>query len=349
MKAGPSSPPAITCLLGTIGDPSLARVIPWALPAFSGSETLLAPPENPHSRSSPSLHSPSSEGRESAMAYQRADPGPFVPRGLNPIQVQGRKPMEWVVLMKPRAKNQNLAIISIEPMPAHQVTFQAIRNVVTDFLENVLRVEFTDMQPTHLGQAYIRFRNVLDKDRLIHEGPFLFGDVTITFVDHNRGRNWRAVNFNRECWLMLLGFLPDYREDEFVVNTSSSFGRVLSWVDDSRHLARLIVKARVIDYESVPQFIVLTEGEGFQGESWTLQCEILQGQLLGGLPQDEDPAPGPDDFPQVVLLISSVLDRWEMGLLVESLAITLNWNKGGRIRTGVSGQSKTMLSKTMLK
>ena len=28
-----------------------------------------------------------------------------------------------------------------------------------------------------------------------------------------------------------------------------------------------------------------------------MQCEVLQGQLLGGLPQDEDPVPGPDDFP----------------------------------------------------
>lgn len=28
-----------------------------------------------------------------------------------------------------------------------------------------------------------------------------------------------------------------------------------------------------------------------------MQCEVLQGDLLGGLPQDEDPAPGPADFP----------------------------------------------------
>lgn len=199
--------------------------------------------------------------------------------------------------MKPRPKHQNLAIVSIDPMPEHQVTFNAIREVVTDFLTNVLHVEFTNMQPTHLGQAYIRFRNVYDKDRLIQEGPFQFGEISIRFVDHNRGRNWRAVNFNRECWLMLLGFLPDYREDEHIVNTISSFGRVISWVEDDRNLARLLVRARVIDLESVPQFIVMTEGEGFQGESWTIQCEILHGELLGALPQDEDPAPGPGDFP----------------------------------------------------
>jgi hypothetical protein len=182
-------------------------------------------------------------------------------------------------------------------MPQQQVSFQAIRDVVTDFLHNVQRVEFTDMQPTHLGQAFVRFRHSYDRDRLIQMGPFQFGDVSISFVEHNKGRNWRAVNFNRECWMLLLGFPPDYRENEYVVNTISSFGRVISWVDDNRHLGRLLVRARVIDLESVPQFLVITDGEGFQGDSWTVQCEILQGQLLGGLPQDEDQAPGPDDFP----------------------------------------------------
>jgi hypothetical protein len=37
--------------------------------------------------------------------------------------------------------------------------------------------------------------------------------------------------------------------------------------------------------------------EDFQGNSWTCQCEILQGNLLGGLLADEDPAPGLGDFP----------------------------------------------------
>ena len=182
-------------------------------------------------------------------------------------------------------------------MPGHQVTFQAIRGVVSDFLTNILHVAFEDMQPTHLGQAFVRFKHAYDRDRLIQQGPFMFGDVSISFVDHNKGRNWRAVNFNRECWLLLLGFPPEFREDNFVVNSISSFGRVISWVDDGRHLSRILVKARVIDLESVPQFLVLTDGEGFQGESWTVQCEVLQGNLLGALPQDEAPAPGPDDFP----------------------------------------------------
>jgi len=63
--------------------------------------------------------------------------------------------------------------------------------------------------------------------------------------------------------MLLLGYPPDYREDEYVVNTICSFGRVISWVDDGRHLSRILVRARVVDLESIPQFLVLTEGEGF--------------------------------------------------------------------------------------
>jgi len=90
---------------------------------------------------------------------------------------------------------------------------------------------------------------------------------------------------------------PDYREDEFVANAISPFGRVMYWIDNTAHLTRLLVRAKVIDYESVPQFVVMTEGEGFQGESWTVQCEILQGNLLGGMAADDDPEPGPHNLP----------------------------------------------------
>lgn len=293
MTAGPSSPPRFNSF-------SELRVVASASRPIYQHQVIASSTPAPftvHPRNPNSLASQSGDIEAPEMAYFRADPAPFTPHGLNRLEIQGRKPMERVVMMRPRTRNHDLAIASIHPMPEHQVTFQAIRGVLTDFLTNEQRVEFLDMQPTHLGQSFVRFRNVYDKDRLVQDSPFQFGNVSISFVDHNRGRNWRAVNFNRECWLLLLGFPPDFREDEFVVNTLSSFGRVLFWVDDERHLSRLLVRARVIDYESIPQFLVVTDGDGFQAESWTVQCEVLQGNLLGGLPQDEAPAPGPDDFP----------------------------------------------------
>ena len=56
-------------------------------------------------------------------------------------------------------------------------------------------------------------------------------------------------------------------------------------------LARLIVKARVLDLESVPQFIVLSDAEDFHGESWTVHCEVISDEVLHGLAPDEDPLP----------------------------------------------------------
>jgi hypothetical protein len=34
--------------------------------------------------------------------------------------------------------------------------------------------------------------------------------VNISFARHNKGRNWRRVNFNREVKLMLLDLHADY-------------------------------------------------------------------------------------------------------------------------------------------
>jgi hypothetical protein len=156
---------------------------------------------------------------------------------MNPLEIQGRKQMERVVMMRPRAKNPDLAIVTIDPVPQHQVTFEAIRGAVSNFLTNEMRVAFMDIQPTHLGQVFVRFRCAYDRNQLIQLGPIPFGNVTLTFVEHNKGRNWRDFNFNRECWLMLLGFPPDFREDEYIVNTISSFGMVISWVDDTAYIS----------------------------------------------------------------------------------------------------------------
>lgn len=43
----------------------------------------------------------------------------------------------------------------------------------------------------------------------------------------------------------------------------NSFARLISWEKDLENLARLLIRARVIDLAKVPEFIVLTEGEGF--------------------------------------------------------------------------------------
>lgn len=226
-----------------------------------------------------------------AMAFQRADPRPFVPRTMVWQDIVNRPTMVRAVASRraPR-RNEDLAIVNIAPLPGIALDFENMDDVLTEFFE-LRKVAITDIQPCCLGQAYVRFARRFDRDALIGQGPIVFDNVTLTFIRHNEGRNWRRVHFNTECWLMILGFPPDYQEEEFYQNAISSFGRLLYIQQEEGRLTRVIIRARVIDLQSIPHFIVFAESEGFESDSWTVQCEILQHNLLRGGPQDEDPVP----------------------------------------------------------
>jgi hypothetical protein len=93
---------------------------------------------------------------------------------------------------------------------------------------------------------------------------------------------------------MLLGVPLNFWTTEHIQRVIASFGRVLHWEDDHSNLARVLVKARVTNLEEVPGHIILSEAEGFLGQSWSIQCEIISQQLLGAQPGDEDSAPDND-------------------------------------------------------
>jgi hypothetical protein len=48
---------------------------------------------------------------------------------------------------------------------------------------------------------------------------------------------------------------------------------------------RTMLRVRVTSLEEVPQFIVFSEANGFLGDSWTVQCEIIQQNFLGVNPK----------------------------------------------------------------
>jgi hypothetical protein len=106
------------------------------------------------------------------------------------------------------------------------------------------------------------------------------------------------MEFNRECWIMLLGVPLDFWSTEHIQSAIASFGRVLHWEEDHSNLARVLVNARVTNLEDMPRHIVLSEVEGFLGQSWTIQCKIISQMLLGALLGDEDPSPDEDPLDQ---------------------------------------------------
>lgn len=88
-----------------------------------------------------------------------------------------------------------------------------------------------------------------------------------------------------------LRFPLNYMSKHYIEAAISSFGHLVVWEQEEHFLARIILKVRVVDLELDPHFILFIEGKSFQSQSQTVQCEIIEQQLLGALPPNEDPIP----------------------------------------------------------
>jgi hypothetical protein len=192
------------------------------------------------------------------MAYQFVDPTPFIPRGFQRVVVPNCKAMSRVILGRPARRNPDVVIVTINPLPQHQVAFNTIRDVLHEFLHDHARVGYTYIQPCPFGQAYVKFIYFHDRDQLIHNSPHQFGDVYITFIEHDRGINHRAVTLNHEVWLMLLGTNIDFWSDVHMNKILGDHGHIIAWEEDPNHIARVLLKARVVNLEEIPWFIVNT-------------------------------------------------------------------------------------------
>ncbi|CAN6177579.1 unnamed protein product [Urochloa humidicola] len=244
---------------------------------------------------SPSATVPPPVGDSSAMAFRFVDPTPFIPHGFNRVMVPGRRAMIRVFLGNPVRRNLELAIATIDPLPEHQVTFPAISHIVEEFLHEGARAGYEYIRPCPLGQAFVKFTHFHDRDRLIHGSPHAFGPYSIYFVEHDRGWNHRAVTLNHEVWLLLLGTNIDYWSERHFSKVLGDHGQLIAWEENAYHPGRVLIKARVVSLEAIPWFIVSTEGFAFDGDSWTIQTEIIQTRMLGAHGGDEDQPPGPDD------------------------------------------------------
>jgi len=271
-----------------LGNPAASRVIYTGLsPHRTTAVTVRQENLNQHSVLATQSYPEESSGV--IMAFQRADPRPFLSRGMTWEDVPNRPLMvRAVASSRPQPQNENVAIATISPLPGNPLNFAVVREVLREFLEDREHVPLVDIQPCHLGQAYVRFQNNFDRDNYVLESPHPFDDVNISFTRHNQGRNWRRVIFNQECWLMFLGLHLDYWDQEYIETVLAPFAKIIDWHADDRRKVRVLARARVADLEAVPQFIVLSDIPGFEGESWTIQCEIVQREMLGAGPQDED-------------------------------------------------------------
>jgi hypothetical protein len=162
------------------------------------------------------------------MAYHQADPHSFVPLGLQTQNIPHRDMMARAVVCHIPRTHEDYYIVSLNPLPLNApMNFPTVQDVLFEFFEDHLRIPLRECQPSHLGQALVRFENAHARDILVNQSPFQFGDVQVSLVRHNEGWNWRALQFNIECWLMLMGFPLDHWNYECIQSAIGSFSQLL--------------------------------------------------------------------------------------------------------------------------
>lgn len=76
------------------------------------------------------------------MAFQRADPTPFVLEGLDWEDVQNRQLMVHVVAgSRPPARNEDWAIANIISLPGNVLHFPVVSEILRDFVEDEMGLE----------------------------------------------------------------------------------------------------------------------------------------------------------------------------------------------------------------
>ena len=111
---------------------------------------------------------------------------------------------------------------------------------------------------------------------MVQLSPMVFGNIEIKFVKHDQGSNWRAIDFNDDVWMLMMGFPDDYKTERHIHNAINDFGRVVLWEESEHFPGRVMVRARVTSVHEVPQFLLYTDPTNPTGQSWTIQCEVMQ-------------------------------------------------------------------------
>ena len=65
--------------------------------------------------------------------------------------------MVRVVAVRPRCRNEELVTMTVDPFPDNLVSFHNIQEVLQESLVDHMRVKKVDIQPCHLGQAFMHF------------------------------------------------------------------------------------------------------------------------------------------------------------------------------------------------
>jgi hypothetical protein len=95
-------------------------------------------------------------------------------------------------------------------MPVEANELRPTLNLVRHFLKHDQGVHFTSSHLSSLGLDLVSLQSVVQRDQLVRNLPFHWGQYVIRVVKHDEGINARACTYLRVCWIMFLAFPLDF-------------------------------------------------------------------------------------------------------------------------------------------
>ena len=193
--------------------------------------------------------------------------------------------------MVPAKSHESWAIAQLEPRPPADEIEERLQQIAQHITDN-LGLDVIRYAESAFGLGLFCMFDQVARDRRVRHHALPSGDGRVlSFAKHDEGDNFRTTTYTREGWLMLLNLPMDYRNDDFLHEAISKFGKLRTWFREDLSPTRTLVKCLYDGAWDIPRSLVVREANRRGGTvvSWYVPIFILASEHADVLPGDESP------------------------------------------------------------